>query len=251
MEGVAVPKDNTLPYNQITQLLGSVPLFQQAEAHYLERLARTVQRIYAERKKILFKQGDACDGFHVIVYGRIKMSLVAWNGVDKPIQLMGPGECFGDITMFNEQPYFLNVQTLEDSLLLYIPRQSIIELIEHDSRFALRMLASLAVRVRGMVDDIESFSLQPPAARLVTYLMRLLPSNCMKTARIELTLNKNIVAAHLNLTPETLSRYFKELSQAGLVSVHGRTVQVHDVDALGHYLDEQSKARRLSCPRTD
>ncbi len=223
----------------IVQMLSRIPLFRQASEAELDALSRSVRRVYVSRKRLIYRQGDPCDGFNILVYGKVKMSLVSWKGVDKPIQFIGPGECFGDITMFNGQPYFLNVQALEDSLYLYVPREAIVTLIEHDSRFALRMLGSLAVRVRSLVGDIEAFSLQPPAARLVSYLMQLLPANCLRTARVELTMSKNMVAAHLNLRPETLSRYFKELTDAGLVTIEGRSVLVHDVDRLGMFLREQ------------
>ncbi len=223
----------------IVQMLSRVPLFDQASVAELESLSRSVRRVYVSRKRFIYRRGDPCDGFNILVYGRVKMSLVSWKGVDKPIQLVGPGETFGDITMFNGQPYFLNVQALEDSLHLHVPREAIVRLIEHDSRFALRMLGSLAVRVRSLVGDIEAFSLQPPAARLVSYLMQLLPANCLRTARVELTMSKNMVAAHLNLRPETLSRYFKELTDVGLVTIEGRSVLVHDVDRLGTFLKAQ------------
>jgi CRP-like cAMP-binding protein len=223
----------------IVQMLSRIPLFHQASEAELEALSRAVKRVWVSRKRIIHRQGDACDGFNVLVYGRVKMSLVSWKGVDKPIQLVEPGETFGDITMFNGQPYFLNVQALEDSLFLHVPREAIVKLIEHDSRFALRMMGSLAVRVRSLVGDIEAFSLQPPAARLVSYLMQLLPANCLRTARVELNMSKNMVAAHLNLRPETLSRYFKELTEIGLVTLEGRSVLVHDVDRLGTFLREQ------------
>ena len=223
----------------IVQMLSRIPLFHQASEAELDALSRAVRRGWVSRKRIIHRQGDACDGFNVLVYGRVKMSLVSWKGVDKPIQLVEPGETFGDITMFNGQPYFLNVQALEDSLFLHVPREAIVKLIEHDSRFALRMMGSLAVRVRSLVGDIEAFSLQPPAARLVSYLMQLLPANCLRTARVELNMSKNMVAAHLNLRPETLSRYFKELTEIGLVTLEGRSVLVHDVDRLGTFLREQ------------
>ena len=223
----------------IVQMLSRIPLFHQASEAELDALSRSVKRVYVSRRRFIHRRGDACDGFNVLVYGRVKMSLVSWKGVDKPIQLVEAGETFGDITMFNGQPYFLNVQALEDTLFLHVPREAIVKLIEHDSRFALRMLGSLAVRVRSLVGDIEAFSLQPPAARLVSYLMQLLPANCLSSARVELTMSKNMVAAHLNLRPETLSRYFKELTDIGLVTLEGRSVLVHDVDRLGTFLREQ------------
>lgn len=131
----------------------------------------------------------------MLVSGKVKLSLVSSQGIDKPLDFVAPGGSFGDITMLLERPYYLTAQALEDSLLLYPPRNAIVQLIENDSRFAMRMLASLSMRMRNVVDDIESFSLQPPAARLVTYLLRLLPPGSMTPAKIELSIHKNVVAA--------------------------------------------------------
>lgn len=220
----------------LLQLLRNVPLFCHARDEDLETLAGKARRIRAKRKEILYRQGDPCDGFHVVVYGQIKMSLLSWQGADKPIQLIGQGGCFGDITMLNGEGYFLNVQALEDSLFLYLPREAIVQLIERNSAFAMAMLRSLSSRVKGIVDDIESYSLQPPTQRLVRYLLRLLPSDGAKTAQIRLSICKNVVAGHLRLTPETLSRCFKELADARLVSVEGRSVLVHDVAELAAFL---------------
>ncbi|MFZ1388382.1 MAG: Crp/Fnr family transcriptional regulator [Thiolinea sp.] len=225
-----------------SEALKRLPLFCQARTADLEILARSAHKVYAKRKQMLFQQGDPCEGFNVIVYGRVKMSLPTWAGGDKPVQIIEAGGCFGDITMFNGDAYFMNVQALEDSFFYYVPREAIITLIRNDPMFAMQMLGSLSAKVKGLVDDIESFTLQPPAARLITYLLRLLPQDCAKTAKIELSINKNVVAAQLNLTPETLSRYFKELTNKGLVTVEGRWVLVHDVDQLGIYLSQCGKA---------
>lgn len=233
----------TTETKRCSQLLKNLPLFQETSAEELDALTRAVRLVHVMRKRVVFKKGDICDGFHVVVYGKVMLSLVSAQGLDKPLQFVEPGGSFGDITMLLERPYYLTAQVMEDCLLAFVPRQAILQLIEHDSRFALRMLASLSLRMRSVVDDIESFSLQPPAARLVTYLMRLLPPGSMASAKIELTINKNVVAAHLNLTPETLSRYFKELTDRGLVTLEGRSVLVHDIDRLGVYMANQNKVR--------
>lgn len=232
------------PTRRTLQLLRNVPLLQEARQADLETLATSVRLVHAVRKDVIFKRGDMCNGFHLVVYGRIKLSLVTSQGADKPLQIIETGSCLGDIPMFLERPSRLTAQAVEDSLLAYVPREAIQHLIEHDSRFAMRMLASLSMRMRNVVDDIEAFSMQPPAARLVTYLMRMLPPGSMTRAKIKLTLNKNVVAAQLNLTPETLSRYFRELTDRGLVTLDGRTVLVHDIDQLGEYLASQSKSTR-------
>jgi CRP-like cAMP-binding protein len=235
------PARVTAPTQRYLEILRNLPLFLEVRQADLDALVPSVRTVHAERRKVLFKRGDPCEGFHMLVSGKVKLSLVSSQGVDKPLDIVTAGGSFGDITMLLERPYYLTAQALEDSLLLYLPRDAIVRLIESDSRFAMRMLASLSMRMRNVVDDIECFSLQPPAARLVTYLLRLLPPGSMTPAKIELSMHKNVVAAQLNLTPETLSRHFRELADRGLLSLEGRTIVVNDIDRLGEYVADRTK----------
>lgn len=231
----------TMERRRIAQFLSGLDLFREVRAGEIDVLTQAARVARFHRRETIFQRGDACSGFYLVVYGRVKLSLISTNGVDKPLQFVEAGSCFGDITMLLDRPHYLTAQALEDSLLAFIPRRAILSLIENDSHFALRMLGSLSLRMRSVVDDIESFALQPPAARVVTYLLRLLPPDCVAPAKIDLTINKNMVAAQLNLTPETLSRYFRDLSDRGLVTVDGKTVIVHDIDRLETYMSGSSK----------
>ena len=44
-----------------------------------------------------------------------------------------------------------------------------------------------------------------------------------------------MIASRLNLTPETLSRIFHDLSDAGLISVQGKRITLHDPARLARY----------------
>ncbi len=243
----------------VFRLLRRVPLFQNIDHRSLRALAGRAERLEASAKQMIFREGDRCTGMHIVVYGRIKISLIGWNGAGKPIQIVGPGGGFGDITMFLGDPYYRYVQAIEDSLLIHLPLSAMQAVIRQDGDFAMQLLTNLAEKVRGLVQDIESFSLQPPAARLITYLLRMLPPKAgPMPVVVKLEITKTTIAAQLNVTPETLSRQFKELSDLGLVSVKGRTVTVFDVEKLGNIISGrrspgsalQTEPRQLSMAMT-
>jgi CRP/FNR family transcriptional regulator, dissimilatory nitrate respiration regulator len=223
-----------LDTTQISSLLRHLPLFAQAKEADIAALVDVASLINVKKRQVVCKPSDPCEGFHVVVYGRVMVSLQTNSGTEKPLDVVEAGETFGDITMFLEQPYYLSATTLEDSLLAYIPRYAFLQLIERDSRFALRMLASLSLRMREVVENIESTSHTTPIARLAVYLLRSYPhtANSNQPVKFDLALNKNLIAATLDLAPETLSRSFRELQERHLISIEGKTVTLNNLTEL-------------------
>jgi CRP-like cAMP-binding protein len=219
---------------QFSSLLRHLPLFAQAKESDIAALVDAASLIKVKKRQVVCKPSDPCEGFHVVVYGRVMVSLQTSSGTEKPLDVVEAGETFGDITMFLEQPYYLSATTLEDSLLAYIPRYAFLQLIERDSRFALRMLGSLSLRMRSVVENIESTSHTTPLERLAVYLLRSYPqtAHSNQPVKFDLVLNKNLIAATLDLAPETLSRSLRELQERHLISIVGKTVTLNNLTEL-------------------
>jgi CRP-like cAMP-binding protein len=215
-------------------LLQHLPLFEQAKESDIAAMVDAASLIQVKKRQVVCKPTDPCEGFHVVLYGRIMISLQTSSGTEKPLDIVKSGETFGDITMFLEQPYYLSATTLEDSLLAYIPRYAFLQLIERDSRFALRMLGSLSMRMRAVVENIESTSHTTPIERLAVYLLRSYPQSTPvnQPIKFDLVLNKNLIAAALDLAPETLSRSFRELQERNLILIEGKTVTLNNLTEL-------------------
>jgi CRP-like cAMP-binding protein len=215
--------------------LASLPLFQKLREDELVRLAHAARVVRAARGEMLFNKGDAPAGFYLVVEGQVKLALSSSHGVEKVLQLFGPGQTFGEAVMFLERPYPVHGECLADSLLLHVPRQAVFEAIESDPGFARRILGGLAVRLHQLVSDVEAYSMRSAAQRLVGYLLNLSESQALPEAQVSLPTSKHIVASRLNLTPETLSRLLHTLAADQLISVDGREVTIRDVERLRSY----------------
>jgi CRP-like cAMP-binding protein len=98
------------------------------------------------------------------------------------------------------------------------------------------MLAGLSRRLHGLIADVEAYSLQSGRERVIGYLLRdTEAADEGEPCRITLPTSKAIVASRLNLTPEHFSRILHELSDAGLIAVDGRDVEIRDVARLRSY----------------
>lgn len=220
----------------IRGVLSNLPLFRNLDADEIDRiLLPAVREIRTERGDTLFQKGDQLSGLYVIVYGQVKLAFPSPNGSEKVLQIFGAGESFGEAVMFLERPAPVYSQTLIDSLILLISKQAIFDAIERDPTFARRMLGGLSMRLHALVQDVESYSLRSAAQRVIGYLLQSVPESDAGQLAVTLPASKHVIASRLNLTPETLSRIFSQLSHDNLITVSGRDVTIHDADRLRNY----------------
>lgn len=214
--------------------LRRVALFALLDEEELEALARRCRPVQLARDEVLFLRGEPARGFYLVERGRIKLFLDSPSGAEKIVNTVGPGGTFGEAVMFLDQPYPVSTAALGEAELVFVPKEAVDELLERRPDFCRRMLAGMAMRLRVMVRDIEAYSLQTAAQRVIGYLLQ----SCEHErgeATIELPLPRYVIASRLNLTPETLSRVFHELAQQGVLRSEGRRVVVPDVGRLRDY----------------
>ena len=222
---------------KVDSFLTKLPLFSDLQAGDIERIAAGTTTVRAAKGETLFRRGDPCNGFHVVVYGQVKLGFNSAQGTEKVVEIIGPQQTFGEALMFLERPYIVTAQTLADSLLLHVAKTAVFREIEADPVFARRMLAGLSRRLHGLVSDVESYSLRSGAQRVIGYLLREDLAHNVAGQVIEMALptTKSIIASRLNLTPEHFSRVLHELTVARMIEVDGRMVRILDVERLRNY----------------
>lgn len=222
----------------IPRFLAVLPLFSDIGNAERERLAQGCQLRRFERGEMVFRVGEPCEAFHVVVVGQVKLFVISPAGQEKVIELVSPGASFAEALMFLERPCMVNAQALADTLLLSVQRHAVLAELELDSRFAMRMLAGLSRRLHGLVHDVQAYALQSGVQRVVGYLLRdqVLEDGHTDDARtVSLPVSKATVASRLSLTPEYFSRVLRELEAAGLIAVDKRDIHILDSKQLAAY----------------
>jgi CRP-like cAMP-binding protein len=222
---------------RIQDFLKNLPLFRELSAEELDRIAAGTAQVRAPAGTILFRRGEPAAGFHIIVYGQVKLAFAAADGSEKVLEILGPGQSFGEAVMFLDKPYVVLAEALADSLVLAIGKHAVFAEIERNPKFARKMLAGLAQRLHHLVHDLEAHTLRSSTQRVIGYLLRDLPAPAPEEAplEVELATSKGVLASRLNITREHFSRILRELSAAGLIDVHGRTIRILDVGRLRDY----------------
>lgn len=225
------------PKIQTQAFLASIPLFKELSLAELEPIAAGTTTCNVPRGEIIVNRGDPCDGFHLVVYGQVKLAFISTEGSEKVVEIVAPGYSFGEALMFMEKPYILMAQALADSLLLHVSKNVVFAEIERNPKFARKMLAGLSRRLHGLISDVEAYSLQSGTERVVGYLLRQDAQPSAETDPYVVTLptSKAIVASRLNVTPEHFSRILHDLVEAGLIKVDGRDVTIFEAAKLRNH----------------
>ncbi|MBK9135160.1 MAG: Crp/Fnr family transcriptional regulator [Betaproteobacteria bacterium] len=228
----------TRPGFNIARFLSVVPLFQEMNADELWRIEQGCQLKRLTRGDMVFRFGEPCEHFHLCVTGQVKLFVLSPTGQEKVIEIISPGQSFAEALMFTDRPYILNAQALSDGLLMSIGKQVVIDEIERDPRFALRMLAGISRRLHGLVHDVEAYALHSGAQRVIGYLLReQATEDCAsgEVFTVSLPVSKATIASRLSLTPEYFSRVLHELESAGLIRVDRRDIHILDAARLAQH----------------
>jgi CRP-like cAMP-binding protein len=212
----------------VKAFLKNLPLFGALSAEELDRVSAGTTRVLAPAGRVLFRRGEPCSDFYVIVYGQVKLAFTGSDGAEKVVEILGPGQSFGEPFMFLDEPHVGFAETLADSLLLLIGKAALFAEIDRNPRFARKMLALLAERLHRMIADIEAYTLKSSAQRVIGYLLRDVPSDTHSSLEVKLSAAKGVVASRLSITREHFSRVMHEFVQAGLIEMSGRSIRIPD-----------------------
>ena len=168
----------------------------------------------------------------MVVFGQVKLAFASPQGMEKVVEILGPGMSFGEALMFMERPYIVYAQTLADSLLLHISKDVIFAGLENNPTLARRMLAGMSWRLHAIMKDLEAITLRNGTQRVIGYLLRDEDETLQGPLSVKFPASKGIVASRLNLTPEHFSRILHDLAAAGLIAVDGRDVLIKDPEKL-------------------
>jgi CRP-like cAMP-binding protein len=223
---------------QIETHLSRTALFGDLAEASLRRVARASKVLPLGKRSALFHSGEVCHGLNLVIYGQVKLAFSATDGSEKVFDILHGGACFGETELLLDEPYRVHAEALDDSLVLQVPRATVLELIDDDGDFAYKMLNGMSKRIHDLLLDLEDFTLLSGTGRVVGFLLREAEAAepGADAAVIRLPAAKGIIASKLNLSAEHFSRVLHELADRDLLAVSRRTLAIPSIKRLRNAL---------------
>lgn len=196
---------------------------------------------------ILVHQGDQPSHMFFVLEGQLRTLLTNEDGREVTLRLVDPFvSCMGTV-LFMGGLSPVTVETVGEVRIFQLPGHFVRNLVLQHPPFANSMLGIIAANYRGAIQQIDTVTLRTPLQRIGHYLLVEHILNGSDDLMFELRFKKSLIASHLGMTPETLSRAFRKIQAYG-ITIDGQRVRLKDAFALCHFCDLSTKEL---CPYRD
>lgn len=139
--------------SDIAGFLGEMRLFEHVAAEHREILAQRLRQRSLRKGQLLFRDGDLGQEMFLVRHGRMIVSKPVTGSVEQVLARLGPGDFFGEMSLFDGEPRSASLQAETDATLLVLDRDNLQYLIETSPQAAAAFFHAL---VKVFIDRLRA-----------------------------------------------------------------------------------------------
>jgi CRP/FNR family transcriptional regulator, transcriptional activator FtrB len=198
--------------------------------HFDQLMQQSCVRSYSKGSPV-FRLGAQPEHLHVVLRGCVALTGHSADDKTTVVEFREPGDSFVLAAVALSMPYLLSGRAATQAHILHIPAEPLRTLIRTNHAFALAAVETLSLQWRQFVSQITDLKLKSSAQRLGAYLLML-----AQDSEVRLPGERQLVAARLGMTPESLSRAFARLKLLGVLG-RGQSIRIEDRTILQSFCD--------------
>jgi CRP/FNR family cyclic AMP-dependent transcriptional regulator len=213
------------------------PLFAALDDEAAAALMESMTTSHLDRGNILFREGDQGDRLYVIGEGKIKLGLTSVDGRENLLAILGPGEMFGELSLFDPGPRTATATAIAETQLLALGHEDLDSFLLGRPAVAANLLTALARRLRRANETLADLVFTDVPGRVAKALLDL-------SIRFGRPAEDGILVAHdltqeelaqlVGASRETVNKALADFASRGWIHLEARAVVLTDVERLKH-----------------
>lgn len=219
----------------IDENLQKTPLFSALDAEAALALQKSMVPQTIKRGNTLFQEGDPGDRLYVVTEGKIKLSHASGDGRESVLMVLGPGDMFGELSLFDPGPRTATAVAVTDSQVLGLGNTDLNPWLAGRPEVAQKLLQALAHRLRRTNETMSDLVFADVPGRVAKALLDLGEKFGSKTEAgiyVNHDLTQEELAQLVGASRETVNKALADFVSRGWLKLETRSVELIDLERL-------------------
>jgi CRP/FNR family transcriptional regulator, cyclic AMP receptor protein len=186
----------------------------------------------------LFLHGDDGASMYVVLAGRLEVYTLTEAGRKVSLNIVGVGECIGEISMLDASPRSATIVVQEDAILQPISKSTFVAASAQSNSLALNMIDILCDRFRWVSSSVEDFAILSLDRRLARRLLLL--DSRFSNPQGEISITQNDLADFAGASREATNKVLMQWKVSDLIEMRRGTIKLLSKDKLDKIAHESS-----------
>ena len=216
-------------------VIRSAPLFSALSDEEAASLRASMTLVKVTKGHTLFKEGEEGDRLFVVLDGKLKLGKSSPDGRENLQEILGPGEMFGELSLFDPGPRTATATAITDAKLLMLPHEKVLDLITSQPAVSLELLRRLAQRLRdsrGEQSDLVFVDVPGRVAKAIIDLGERFGETKDDGLHVKHDLTQEELAQLVGASRETVNKALADFAARGWVSLEPRAVVIKDYERI-------------------
>jgi CRP/FNR family transcriptional regulator, cyclic AMP receptor protein len=217
------------------EVIRRAPLFTALDDAAATTLRESMTQVKVTKGHTLFKEGDAGDRLFVVVEGKLKLGTSSGDGRENLLSILGPGDMFGELSLFDPGPRTATATAVTDSRVLALANDQVIGWVTAHPQVSLQLLKRLARRLRRTNEVLADLVFADVPGRVAKAIMDLGERFGTKKddgLHVNHELTQEELAQLVGASRETVNKALADFAGRGWVRLEPRAVVVLDYERL-------------------
>src|SRR3984885_2288279 len=223
------------PVDNTEGVLRRAPLFDALDDEGARTLRKQMAEVKLSRGEHLFMEGDDGDALYVVIEGKMKLTRAAADGRENLLSVIGPGEMFGELSLFDPRPRTSSASAVTDAVLASLKHEALTPWLRERPEVSLHMLRALAQRLRRANDVTADLVFTDVPGRVAKNLLDLAErfgNQEPDGLHVHHDLTQEELAQLVGASRETVNKALADFAARGWLQISARSVLILDAERL-------------------
>ncbi len=217
------------------EVLTKAPLFAGLDDDGAAALSSAMGTLELNKGQVLFREGDTEDRLYVVVSGKIKLGRSGSAGRENLLAVLGPGQMFGELSVFDPGPRSSTATAVTVSQVRTLEHDELMAWLSDRPEVARGLLGQLAARLRRANDVVADLVFSDVPGRVAKQLLELAQRFGDRRddgVHVHHDLTQEELAQLVGASRETVNKALADFAARGWIRLEPRSVTLLDVERV-------------------